>query len=130
MAKYVGKIFKIPNSVLKIKGTDIHYVQVKWYNPFTKKFKCNIITSLEDKVKLNEENKIGLHNSIGYYDKRSNTFSFFDKKKYLKMRNGDITPIPINKLVGFPVWSGFSGSLYLNINDLKGNQKNKLGIKK
>lgn len=130
MAKYVGKIFKVSNNKLKIKGNDAHYVHVKWYNPFSKKFKCKVITSLEDKVVLNDDNRKNLHNAIGYYDKRSNSFSFFDKKKYTKLRNGEITPLPISKLTGFDVWSGYSGTKYLKKEDLKGNVKNTMRIKK
>ena len=48
MPKYVGKIFKVDNRTLKLKGSSTHYVHVKLYNPFTRKFKCRIVTSLEN----------------------------------------------------------------------------------
>lgn len=35
MAKYVGKIFKVNNRDLNIKGNSSHFVEVKWFNPFT-----------------------------------------------------------------------------------------------
>ena len=49
MAKYVGKIFKLNNAALKVKGTGTHYVHVQWYNPFKRLFYCRIITALEHK---------------------------------------------------------------------------------
>ena len=52
MAKYVGKVFRVDNKTLKLKGRSAHYVHVKWYNPFTRMFKCRVLTSLENRQLL------------------------------------------------------------------------------
>ena len=50
MAKYVGKIFKGNNKILKLRaGNGSHYVKVFWYKPKKKKFLCRAITSIEKK---------------------------------------------------------------------------------
>lgn len=49
MAKFVGKIFRIPDRYLKnILGNGAHFVHVTWYNPKNHKFRCKVITSLEE----------------------------------------------------------------------------------
>ena len=130
MAKYVGKIFEVPNVHLRIKGSKTHKVHVKWYNPFKRKFKCNVLTSLEEKIPLTSDNRKGMHRKVGYYDKTSDTFFQFDKGKYAKIRNGKIMLIPRDKLQGFELWSGYEGTRYLSKNVLEGRLKNELKIKK
>ena len=61
MAKYVGKIFRVNNKTLRIKGSGSHFVHVKWYNPFTHKFRCYVITSLEEKKVLSPGERNNLH---------------------------------------------------------------------
>ena len=47
MAKFVGKIFKVSNNKIGIRNDGAHNVHVVWYNPFKRKFRCKVITSLE-----------------------------------------------------------------------------------
>ena len=129
MAKYVGKIFRVNNRRLNIKRKGTHYVHVKWYNPFTRKFRCKVITSLEDKKVLSNEEKKML-STTPYHKEKDNTYNLFSKRKYSKLRNGDIEPIPIKKTKGFGLWSGYQGTKDLNINDLKGNEQKHLRIDK
>lgn len=129
MAKYVGKIFRIENVRLNIKRRGTHYVHVKWFNPFTRKFRCRIITSLEDKKVLQESERTIL-NSTPYYKESNSTYNLFSKNKYIKLRSGNIEPIPTNKTVGFNVWSGYLGSRNLHISVLKGKEQTNLKIKK
>ena len=129
MSKYVGKIFRVNNTALNIKRRGTHYVHVTWYNPFTRKFHCKVITSLEDKKILTEDEKRVL-SSTPYYKETDNTYNLFSKRKYSKLRNGDIQPIPIQKTKGFEVWSGYLGSRDLFISALKGNEQNHLKIEK
>ncbi len=130
MAKYVGKIFKVPNSKLKIHGNDIHYVSVKWYNPFTHMFKCRVITSLEDKVSLSSLKGETAKIACISYDPKTKTNLLLNKRKYKQLRNGSIEPIPINKCENFDVWSGFAKTIYLSKKDLKLNNKRNMKIKK
>ena len=129
MAKYVGKIFRVNNTALHIKRRGTHYVHVKWYNPFTRKFRCKVITSLEDKKTLSDKEKRVL-SSTPYHKEKDNTYNLFSKRKYTKLRNGEIQPIPIQKTKGFAVWSGYSGTRDLHISVLKGNAQKHLNIKK
>ena len=129
MAKYVGKIFRVTNKDLKIKGKGVHYVNVTWYNPVTHKFKCKIITSLEDKKALSNEEKY-LLNIVPYNREGGNTYNLFARRKYAKLRIGEIEPIPVQKLKGFSVWSGYSGERDLSINVLKGKEQKHLKIEK
>ena len=129
MAKYVGKIFRVNNAALNIKRRGTHYVHVKWYNPFTRKFRCKVITSLEDKKILSDEEKRIL-SSTPYHKERDNTYNLFSKRKYSKLRNGEIQSIPVQKTKGFNVWSGYSGSRDLFISALKGNEQKHLKIDK
>lgn len=129
MAKYVGKIFRVNNAALNIKRRGTHYVHVKWYNPFTRKFRCKVITSLEDKKILSDEEKRIL-SSTPYHKERDNTYNLFSKRKYSKLRNGEIQSIPVQKTKGFNVWSGYSGSRDLLISALKGNEQKHLKIDK
>ena len=96
MAKYVGKIFKVNNAALKIKRNGAHFVHVKWFNPFTKRFKCKIITTLEDKRELKGDDKRVLGTGP-FHKERGDVYSIFSKGKYERLRNGDITPIPVSK---------------------------------
>ena len=128
MAKYVGHIFKVNNAALGIKRSGSHYVHVKWFNPFSRKFWCKIITSLEerkslDQIKASKKAKICLKGG-------GDDFYIFAERKYAKLRNGEIVPIPVDKTEGFSVWSGYYGSRYLARSKLKGNRKLHMKIKK
>jgi len=85
MAKYVGKIFRVSNKALKIKGKGTHYVHVKWYNPFTRKFRCKVITSLEEEKKLTNRNREILKTSP-FHKKSEKVFTVFSRNKYEKLR--------------------------------------------
>lgn len=117
MAKYVGKIFKVNDKDLKIRGNGSHFIHVTWYNPFKRKFRCKVITSLEDKKVL--EGKQIKSSRLTPHVKRGNIFNLFKKKKYNKLRNGHIQPIPITKTEGFDVWSGYDETRDLDLNTLK-----------
>ena len=129
MAKYVGKIFRVNNAILNIRRRGSHYVHVKWYNPITHKFRCKVITSLEDKKVLSDKEKRIL-SSTPYYKEKDNTYNLFSKRKYAKLRNGEIEPIPVKKTKGFDVWSGYSSVRDVHIRVLKGNEQKHLSIKK
>ena len=128
MAKYVGKIFKVNNAALKVKGTGTHYVHVQWYNPFTRMFRCRIITSLENRKFLGE-NKRAL-GSTPYHKNEDGSYSFFEKQKYSKLRAGKIQAISVLKTRGFDTWHGYEGTRDLHIRALKGNEQKHLSIKK
>lgn len=128
MAKYVGKIFRVDNKTLKLKGSSTHYVHVKWYNPFTRMFKCRIVTSLE-KRKFLGENKSALV-STPYHKNEDGSYSFFEKQKYSKIRSGKIEPISVSKTKGFDYWHGYEGTRYLHARQLKDKEQKQLSIKK
>ena len=128
MAKYVGKVFKVDNRALKLKGSTAHYVHVKWYNPFRRIFKCRIITSLE-KRKFLGDNKRAL-GSTPYHKNEDGSYSFFEKQKYSKIRDGKIEPISVRKTTGFDVWHGYEGTRYLHVKQLKGKEQKHLSVKK
>lgn len=128
MAKFVGKIFRVSNSKLKLHGNDIHYVDVKWYNPFNHKFKCRVITSLEERLGKTELSSEQAKIACSVYDTKTQTHCVMKKNKYIQMRNGKIEPIPITQCENFDVWSGYSKTIYLTKKDLK--KKSKLKIKK
>ena len=128
MAKYVGKIFKVDNTKLKIHGKEAHYVHVKWYNPFTRMFKCRIVTSLEKREFLGD-NKRAL-GSTPYHKNEDGSYSFFEKQKYSKIRSGKIEPISVSKTKGFNYWHGYEGTRYLHARHLKGKEQKHLSIKK
>ena len=129
MAKYVGKIFKISNSKLRVQGKGHHFVQVKWYNPFTRKFRCRIISSLENNRKLvGRERKV--LNSIPHYNKGSNVYALFNKKKYRYLREGKIEPIPVSKTKGFDVWGGYFETRFLSRKILHGHEQKNMAIMK
>lgn len=129
MAKYVGKIFRVSNKALKIKGKGTHYVHVKWYNPFTRKFRCNVITSLEDKRDLPKEKRHNLH-VMTFHKEDERTYHLFSRDKYEDLRNGQIVPIPVHKSKGFKVWSGYKETRDLTAKALKGNEQKHLHIEK
>ena len=129
MAKYVGKIFKVNNTALHIKRRGTHYVHVKWYNPFTRQFRCNVITSLEDKKVLSDNEKKIL-STTPYHKEKDDMYNLFSKRKYTKLRNGEIKPIPVQKTKGFDVWSGYQEMRDVHINVLKGNEQKHLKIEK
>ena len=129
MAKYVGKIFRVNNTLLKIKRNGTHYVHVKWYNPITRKFRCKIITSLEKQTKIDFNNK-HLLGSTPFHKENDDVYSLFLKNKYKKLRNGDVEPIPATKMKGFSVWSAYSGSRDLSVRALKGKEQSDMWIKK
>ena len=122
MAKYVGRIFQVSNRTLNIKGQGTHFVNVTWYNPKTKTFRCKIITSLETEQKLvTTEQKKNLH-LRAHLKKGYDTYYFLDKNAYHKLRNGEVQPIPIQKMQGFNLWGGYSSTIEL--------KKSQLNIKK
>ncbi|MBE6645963.1 MAG: hypothetical protein E7612_11445 [Ruminococcaceae bacterium] len=127
MAKYVGKIFRIDNRTLKLKGASTHYVHVKWYNPFTRLFRCRVVTSLENRIFLGE-NKRTL-GSTPYHKNEDQSYSLFEKQNS-KLRSGKIEPIPISKAKGFDSWHGYEGTRYLHARHLKGKERKNLIIKK
>lgn len=129
MAKYVGKIFRVSNKALKIKGKGTHYVHVKWYNPFTRKFRCKVITSLEDEKKLTNKKRDILKTSP-FHKKSEQIFAVFSRNKYEKLRSGKITPIPAGKTKGFKVWSGYQETRDVRISALIGNEQEDMKIEK
>lgn len=129
MAKYVGKIFRVNNTALNIKRRGTHYVHVTWYNPFTRKFRCKVITSLEEEKRLSNNERTVLQ-TTPFHKKEENVYALFSRKKYNKLRNGKITPIPIIKTEGFGVWSGYQETRDVHINALKGKEERGMKIKK
>ncbi len=124
MAKYVGKIFRVPNKFLGLKGEKTHNVYVSWFNPFKRKFNVKIITSLEDKKSFNDYSyKKG---DCAVFDEKDKSHFVLNRSKYVKLRQGKITPIPFNKCENFKVWSGFQGSTYLNKNQLTHKTNSKI----
>ncbi len=130
MAKYVGKIFKVPNKELKLHGRDIHHVHVQWYNPHNHMFKCRVITSLEEAVPLGALPKEPKKLICSTYDSQTGEHAVLTKTKYKQLRNGGIEPIPINQCENFKTWSGFSKTVYLSKSDLKLKNKSNMQIKK
>ena len=128
MAKYVGKIFRVDNKNLKLKGNSAHYVHVKWYNPFKRVFKCRIITSLEKREVLGENKRV--LGSAPYHKNEDGSYSIFEKQKYSKIRSGKIEPISVSKTKGFDYWHGYEGTRYLHVRQLKGKEQKHLRIKK
>ena len=120
MAKYVGKIFKVSNNKIGIRNNGAHNVHVVWYNPFKRKFRCRVITSLESEKELNGKELKQLK-TTPYVKKRGtkNIFRLFKRNKYAKVRKGEIVPIPESKLQGFDVWSGYQNTVELSLDDLK-----------
>ena len=111
MAKYVGKVFSVPNNKLGVRRSGTHYVHVKWYNPFKKLFFCRIMTSLEKKKTSEELTTDDKKKRI--IRKRRDFYHVFEEQKFDRLRNGDITPIPVGKIEGSDVWSGYENSVYL-----------------
>ena len=129
MAKYVGKIFKVNNAALKIKRNGAHYVHVTWFNPFTKRFRCKVITSLEDKFDLKDKNKRIL--GAGPFHKVSDDiYCVFSKGKYERLRAGKISPISVSKTKGFNIWIGYEDVKTVHISALKGKAQKHLSILK
>lgn len=120
MAKFAGKIFKVSNNKIGIRNDGAHNVHVVWYNPFKRKFRCKVITSLESEKELNGKELKQLK-TTPYVKKRGakNTFRLFKRNKYAKVRKGEIVPIPESKLQGFAVWSGYQNTVELSLDDLK-----------
>ena len=129
MAKYVGKIFKVNNQKLNIRGKGYHFVHVKWYNPVTRKFRCRVITSLEKEQKLVGSEREILKNTP-YFSKRDDTFALFSKSKYKKLREGKIEPIPTTKTQGFDVWGGYYETRFLSRKVLRGKEQKDMHIRK
>lgn len=124
MAKYVGKIFKVPNNKLGIHSSGAHYVHVAWYNPFKRKFRCKVLTSLEEKKELIGK-QIKQTGKTAYAKGSGNTFFLFKKRKYKLLREGKIQSIPVQNLQGFDVWSGYMDSRDLHISVLKNSKYQK-----
>lgn len=120
MAKFVGKIFKVSNNKLGLRNNGAHNVHVVWYNPFKRKFRCKVITSLESEKELNGKQLKELK-TTPYVKKRGskNIFRLFKCNKYAKIRKGVIEPIPESKLQGFDVWSGYQNTVELTLSELK-----------
>ena len=125
MAKYVGKIFKVSNNKLNIRNGGVHFVHVKWYNPFTRKFKCKVITSL-DKKKTIPANKRGKAFAGKIVTKiKNDDFVVFSKSEYDKIRTGEVEPIPVTQTENLDNWSGYSSEVYLSRQDLKVTERSK-----
>ena len=129
MAKYVGKVFKIPDRNLGIRGKGVHLVKIVWYNPFKRLFNGKVVTSLEERKVLTKEDKKNLHLRT-YYKENNDTYVFIKRNKYERLRNGSIEPIPIGKTKGLSVWSGYSGNKKIHISLIKGKKPENVTIKK
>ena len=129
MAKYVRKIFKVNNAALKLKRDGAHYVHVKWFNPFTKRFRCRVITSLENKRELKGDDKRML-GSGPFHRVSGDIYNTFNKGKYERLREGHITPIPVSKSESFGLWIGYEEMKDVHISVLKGKEQKHLKIKK
>ena len=129
MAKYVGKVFKLPDRKLGIKGNGAHMVKITWYNPFKRVFHGRVITSLENRETISESEKKNLHLRT-FHKESDSTYLFMNRSKYEKLRNGQIIPIPVHKASGLSVWSGYSGNRKIHIKTLKGQKALNIKIKK
>ena len=118
MAKYVGKIFRVANPKLKIRGNETHFVHVVWYNPRNKLFKCRVITSLEDAYPKTSVDRRILNKSCRTYNKENETHCVLNARKYRWLRRGKVEAIPTEQTENFGVWSGYSKTVYLNKDDL------------
>lgn len=131
MPKFIGKIFRVSNKNLGIKRNGTHYVHVKKYNPQKKVFQCRVITSLEEQKKISPKDRANVLNSTPYHKENDDTFKLFKKKKYKKIREGKIEPIPAPKLEGFTFWSGYEGTVDLTRVQLKSaKEQPQMSIKK
>ena len=129
MAKYVGKIFQVSNRILGLRGNRCHYVHVTWFNPKTKKFRCRIITSLEDVSVLSKSERKVLQTTP--FIKSNETFFLFKKKKYKDLREGHVAPIPVGRTQGFDGWIGYTRSLDIERNHLQTSEATaRMSIKK
>ena len=118
MAKYVGRIFEVSNRALNLRGNGTHKVHVQSYNPFSRKFRCKVITSLEDKtMDLSKIEKSRRNNT--FITVRGNEYFLFDNKKYDRLRNGEIVPIPMSRTDGFELWSGYESAQDLSLQILR-----------
>lgn len=129
MAKFIGKIFKFDNKTLKIRNDGSHYVHVKGFNPFTRKYYCRVITSLEHKVTVGKSDR-KLMKKIPSYHISGNDYYVMTRQKYKQMRQGKITPIPMSKTVGFSKWSGYSEKRYLHYKHFRGKKPKNMYIKR
>ena len=129
MAKYVGKVFKISDKHLGIRGKGAHMVKITWYNPFKRLFHGRVITSLEERKTLQNEDKKYLHLQ-SYHKESEDVFLLMKRNKYEKLRNGSITPIPVTKTKGLSVWSGYSQSKTIHISKLRNKRPENVEIKK
>ncbi|MCM1043509.1 MAG: hypothetical protein NC548_43760 [Lachnospiraceae bacterium] len=125
MAKYVGKIFKASNDKLHIRGNGAHYVHVKWYNPFTRKFKCKVLTSLDKKksIPITQRDKAFVGKIVTKLS--GDDFVVFSKSEYDKIRKGEVEPIPVSQTENLDNWTGYSSEVYLMRKDLKQTSKTK-----
>lgn len=124
MAKYVGKIFRVSNTKLGLRGNSTHYVYVQWYDMKNKDFKCRVLTSLEKEKKFskNDPGKFILWKSL-FHRNTDDTFCIFKKQDYELIRNGEIEPIPMNKLENASHWHGFMKEVKLDKSDFKSENK-------
>ena len=127
MAQYVGKVFKIKNSSLGIKGSGTHDVHVTWFNPKTKKFSCKILTSLE---RVEPKEKLSKRKNTIVRKVEGDKFFVFERQKYVKLREGKIVPIPVGKVKGTTDWMGYEESKDLHISTLKKGFASEKQIKK
>ena len=118
MAKYVGKVVQLPNSILKLQGSGTHYVHVKWFDPKSKLFHCKVITSLEERVVFSKGKK-KMGKSPYFREKGSPVVNVFLRGKYEEVRKGLIDPIPIGKTSGFDGWVGYFESRQLTLHTLR-----------
>lgn len=131
MAKYVGKVFKVPNNKLGIRNKGAHYVHVTWYNPFKRNFRCKTITSLETEKELSGAQYKELRRTP--YIKKTgtkNTFFLFKRNKYAGLRKGTLTPISTDKVDGLEHWSAYQNTVELTARDLKQSKATDVKISK
>ena len=63
--------------------------------------------------------------STPYVYKGDDVFALFVMKKYTKIREGVIEPIPITKTKGFDVWGGYQETRFLSRGTLEGKERKK-----
>ncbi len=129
MAKYVGKVFKIPDRHLGIRGKGSHYVKISWFDPHEKIFHGQVITSLEEHLPksglTSDDFRYRVHKKVG-----DDLYAVVKKRKIIDIREGRVVPIPIRKAEGLKVWSGFSGAVRFNLPFLSKFSPSGIKIKK
>ena len=82
----------------------------------------------EEKKLVGKEREI--LKSTPYVYKGDDVFALFVMKKYTKIREGVIEPIPITKTKGVDVWGGYQESCNVSIRALKGREQKNMKIRK